>query len=68
MKYYVNYICFQVKYKEDGMKEMSINLYSLLPETIETQHVKEVSNLQSEVFKQDSSSVESIVYTHKSAM
>ena len=42
-------VLLQVKYKEDGKKEMSINLYSLLPETIDTQHAKEVSNLQSEV-------------------
>lgn len=39
-----------MKYKEDGKKEMSINLYSLLPETIDTQHAKEASNLQSKVF------------------
>lgn len=39
-----------MKYKEDGKKEMSINLYSLLPETIDTQHAREVSTLQSEVF------------------
>ncbi len=49
--YIIIIILLQVKYKEDGKKEMSINLYSLLPETIDTQHAKEVSNLQSEVFK-----------------
>lgn len=38
-----------MKYKEDGKKEMSVNLYSVMPETINTQHAKEVSNLQSEV-------------------
>lgn len=48
--YIIIIILLQVKYKEDGKKEMSINLYSLLPETIDTQHAKEVSNLQSEVF------------------
>lgn len=39
----------QIKYKEEGRKEMSVNLYSLLPETAETQFAKEVSDLQSEV-------------------
>lgn len=38
-----------MKYKEEGKKEMSINLYSLLPATIDTQHAKELSDLQSEV-------------------
>jgi len=42
-------VLLQVKYKEDGKKEMSINLYSLLPETIDTQHAKEVSKLASQV-------------------
>lgn len=43
-------INLQVKYKEEGKKEMSINLYSLLPATIDTQHAKELSDLQSEVW------------------
>ena len=40
-----------MKYKEDGKKEMSINLYSVMPATIDTEHAKEASNLQSEVLK-----------------
>lgn len=50
----------QVKYKEEGKKEMSFNLYSLLPQTIATEHAKEASNLQSEVPKQ-------VPFTHPSA-
>lgn len=39
----------QVKYKEDGKKELSKNLYSALPETAETQFAKQMSEIQSEV-------------------
>lgn len=39
----------KVKYKEDGRKEMSVNLYSLLPDTLDTQHAKELSDTRSEV-------------------
>lgn len=39
---------YKVKYKED-MKEMSFNLYSLLPDTLDTQHAKELTAMQSEV-------------------
>lgn len=39
----------QVKYREDGRKEMSLSLYSLLPETIATQHAREAAHLQSHV-------------------
>lgn len=39
----------QNKYKEAGKKEMVKCLYSLLPETKETQHAKEQSQLHSEV-------------------
>lgn len=42
----------QVKYKEDGRREMSASLYSLLPETTATQHAKEASELQSHVLRQ----------------
>lgn len=42
-------IFLQVKYKEAGKKEASSSLYHQLPETLETQHVKEVTELQSEV-------------------
>ena len=38
-----------MKYKEEGKKEMSVNLFSLLPETFDTQHAKEASQLQSQV-------------------
>lgn len=40
---------FQLKYKEDGKKEMNMNLYSLLPDTLDTQHAKEQSQSQSQV-------------------
>ena len=39
----------QVKYKEEGKRRASVSLYSTLAETPETQHAKEVSQLQSEV-------------------
>lgn len=40
----------QVKYKEDGRKEMSVNLLSsALPEAVETLRVKEQQELQSHV-------------------
>lgn len=48
-------ICFllllfwQNKYKEAGKKELLNSLYSVLPETKETQHAKEQSQLCSEV-------------------
>ena len=38
-----------MKYKEAGRKGVSSSLYSTLPETMETQHAKEASQLQSEV-------------------
>lgn len=39
----------QVKYKEAVKKEARESLYHRLPETLETQRVKEVTELQSEV-------------------
>lgn len=44
-------VCMQSKYKEDGLKSLPQNLYSHLPETNETQFVKSVSELLSEVRK-----------------
>lgn len=41
--------CPQVTYQQDGRKEMERSLYSLLPETAETQLAKHASELQSEV-------------------
>lgn len=46
----------QVKYKEDGKKELSKNLYSALPETAETQFAKQMSEIQSEVRTMNASS------------
>lgn len=40
---------FQSKYKEEGKKEASMSLYSVLPETPEIQHAREASELRSEV-------------------
>lgn len=42
--------CSQVTYQQDGKKEMERSLYSLLPETAETQLAKHASELQSEVW------------------
>lgn len=43
------FFVFQNKYKEAGKKELVRSLYSLLPETKETQHAKELTQLYSEV-------------------
>lgn len=40
---------FQRKYKEAGKKAATSSLYSALPETLETQHAREASQLQSQV-------------------
>lgn len=40
---------FQNKYKEAGKKELVRSLYSQLPETKETRHAKELTQLYSEV-------------------
>lgn len=47
--YYFPLFVLQSKYKEAGKKEASSSLYSKLPETLETQHAKEVAQLQSQV-------------------
>ena len=39
----------KIKYKEEGKKEMSVNLYGLVPDTLDIQHAKEAAELQSEV-------------------
>lgn len=39
----------QVKYKEAGQKELPPSLFSTLPQTLHTQVVKEVTELQSQV-------------------
>lgn len=40
---------FQVKYKGNMKSELSSSLYSLLPETAETQFVRELTEMLSEV-------------------
>lgn len=40
---------FQVKYKGNMKTELSSSLYSLLPETAETQFVRELTEMLSEV-------------------
>lgn len=40
---------FQLKYKDAGKKEMSSSLYSVLPDTAETNLAKEHSEMLSEV-------------------
>lgn len=52
---------YKVKYKED-MKEMSFNLYSLLPDTLDTQHAKELTEMQSEV---GALNIQSAVRSHR---
>lgn len=42
-------VYFQVKYKENAKTELSSSLYSLLPETAETQFVRELTEILSEV-------------------
>lgn len=42
-------IFFQAKYKEAGRKEACSSLYSKLPQTLDTLHAKEASQLQSQV-------------------
>lgn len=39
----------QVKYKQAAKEQTALALYSRLPETLETKHAKEVTELQSEV-------------------
>ncbi|XP_038148042.1 nebulette-like [Cyprinodon tularosa] len=45
----ISAVISESKYKEEGKKEASMSLYSILPETPQTQHAKEASELQSEV-------------------
>ena len=42
-------LSLQIRYEEEGRQEMNLSLFSLLPETMETQHAREASHLQSEV-------------------
>lgn len=42
-------LCSQVKYREEGRKEAEVSLFSLLPETLDMQHARELRGLQSEV-------------------
>lgn len=49
MPLFIIFLSLQSKYKEAGKKEASSSLYSKLPETLETQHAKEVAQLQSQV-------------------
>lgn len=39
----------QIKYKEEGLKSLCQSIYSQLPETMETQFARNVSELQSDV-------------------
>ena len=47
-KLYVVFACFQTNYKKDK-EDLANTLYSLLPETLETQFVKEMAETHSEV-------------------
>ena len=48
---YINFFGFlvQIKYKEDGKYENTSSLYHLMPDTMQTQFAREVTDLQSEV-------------------
>ena len=39
----------QVKYKEEGKKEASVSLYSLMADTLETQQARGLTDMLSEV-------------------
>lgn len=43
------FLCFQLQYKQDGKKEAESNLYSLMPQTLQTEHAKHACQLQSQV-------------------
>lgn len=45
----ISAVISESKYKEEGKKEASVSLYSILPETPATQHAREASELQSEI-------------------
>lgn len=49
LKVHVVFVLFQRKYKEAGKKGVASSLYCTLPETLETRHAKEASQLHSEV-------------------
>lgn len=53
----------QVKYKEEGQKELWSTLFSSLPQTLQTELAKEVTELQSQVTKL--STIRNIVSLHK---
>lgn len=50
---HVVFVLFQRKYKEAGKKGVASSLYCTLPETLETRHAKEASQLHSEVNTRD---------------
>lgn len=47
-------VSLQVKYKEDVQKDLSSALFSSLPQTLQTELAKEVTELQSQVTNTDS--------------
>lgn len=49
VKVHVVFVLFQRKYKEAGKKGVASSVYCTLPETLETRHAKEASQLHSEV-------------------
>ncbi len=42
-------VCVQTLYREDGRRDMCVNLYSLMPDTPDTEFAREMRDLQSEV-------------------
>ncbi len=42
-------VCVQTLYREDGRRDLCVNLYSLMPDTPDTEFAREMRDLQSEV-------------------
>jgi len=42
-------MCVQLQYKQEGKKEAESNLYSLMPQTLQTERAKDAYELQSQV-------------------
>lgn len=56
----MNAAALQVKYREDVQKELSSSLFSSLPQTLQTELAKEVTELQSQVTKKKHTQSQSV--------
>ncbi len=59
------FLPLQLKYKEGGKKELSTNLYSVLPETEEMKLAKAAMELQSEVGRHLQGGIITHTHTHR---